>query len=121
MKNRIFSLLMVVVLCSSFFVMNVSASGDDSFRFPIDVEERYTDISYIDETNVLGEVVTEEDEQEMANKKTIYVAVLSVLFVASVIVLIVTLKRAKNDKLLKDDDFGGNIYDEADTDDDMMS
>ncbi|MBR2876028.1 MAG: hypothetical protein IKC01_02720 [Clostridia bacterium] len=120
MKQKVISLLFATLLLASSFVLNVSASGEE-FRFPIDVEERYTNISYVDETNVLGEVVTEEEESDMANKKTVYVAVLSVLLVASVIVLIVTLKRAKNDKLLKDDDFGGNIHDEADTDDDMMS
>ena len=102
MKVKMVSLILVLIACISVFVVPVSASGD--FEFPIDVNERYTDISYVDETNVYGEVVTEEDTQELENKKTIYIAVLSVLLVISIIILIVTLKKAKDGKLLKDTD-----------------
>lgn len=102
MKLKAVSLILVLILCISTFVIPVSASGD--FEFPIDVNERYTDISYVDETNALGEVVTDEEEQDLENKKTIYIAVLSVLLVISIIILIVTLKRAKEDKLLKSED-----------------
>ena len=103
MKLKLFSLLLSLIACASVFVIPVSASGEE-FYFPIDVEERYTDISYVDETNVYGEVVTEEDTQELENKKTIYIAVLCVLLVISIIILIVTLKKAKDGKLLKDTD-----------------
>jgi len=102
MKLKAVSLILVLIACISVFVTPVSASGE--FEFPIDVNERYTDISYADETNALGEVVTDEEEHDLENKKTIYIAVLSVLLVISIIILIVTLKRAKDDKLLKDSD-----------------
>lgn len=102
MKLKLFSIFMALIICMSVFILPVSASGD--FYFPIDVDERYTDISYVDETNVLGEVVTDDEEEDLENKKTIYIAVLSVLLVISIIILIVTLKRAKDDKLLKSED-----------------
>lgn len=105
MKLKILSILFAVISCVSLFIVPVSASG--SVELPIDVNERYTDISYIDETNVYGEVVTEEEQQELETKKTVYIAVLSVLLVISIIILIVTVKRAKEDKLLKEEEGSG--------------
>ena len=99
MKIKVLSVIFAILSCVSLFIIPVSASVE----LPIDVEERYTDISYLDETNVYGEVVDTEEEQELQTKKTVYIAVLSVLLVISIIVLIVTLKRAKDDKLLKDE------------------
>ena len=98
MKIKLLSIIFVVISCV-FFIIPVSASVE----LPIDVSERFTDITYLDETNVYGEVVNEEEEQELQTKKTVYIAVLSVLLVVSIIILIVTLKRAKDDKLLKDE------------------
>ncbi len=105
MKIKILSILFAVISCVSLFIVPVSASG--SVELPIDVNERYTDISYVDETNVYGEVVTEEEQQELETKKTVYIAVLSVLLVISIIILIVTVKRAKEDKLLKEEEGSG--------------
>lgn len=105
MKLKLLSIFFVVISCISLFIVPVSASG--SVELPIDVNERYTDISYIDETNVYGEVVTEEEQQELETKKTVYIAVLSVLLVISIIILIVTVKRAKEDKLLKEEEGSG--------------
>ncbi len=99
MKIKVLSIIFSVVSFVLLFIVPVSASVE----LPIDVEERYTDISYLDETNVYGEVVNAEEEQELQTKKTVYIAVLSVLLVISIIVLIVTLKRAKDDKLLKEE------------------
>ena len=99
MKIKVLSVVFAITSCISMFIIPVSASVE----LPIDVEERYTDITYLDETNVYGEVVNAEEEQELQTKKTVYIAVLSVLLVISIIVLIVTLKRAKDDKLLKDE------------------
>jgi len=99
MKLKVLSIIFAIFSCVSLFIVPVSASVE----LPIDVEERYTDITYLDETNVYGEVVNAEEEQELQTKKTVYIAVLSVLLVISIIVLIVTLKRAKDDKLLKDE------------------
>lgn len=99
MKLKLLSVFFAIVSCVSLFIVPVSASVE----LPIDVEERYTDITYLDETNVYGEVVNAEEEQELQTKKNVYIAVLSVLLVISIIVLIVTLKRAKDDKLLKDE------------------
>ena len=98
MKIKVLSVVFAIISCISMFIIPVSASVE----LPIDVEERYTDISYLDETNVYGEVVNTEEEQELQTKKTVYIAVLSVLLVISIIVLIVTLKRAKEDKLLSE-------------------
>ena len=106
MKIKILSILFVVISCVSLFVIPVSASG--SVELPIDVNERYTDISYIDETNVYGEVVTEEEKQEVQAKKTVYIVILSVLLVVSIIILIITVKRAKDDKLLPSEEVSGN-------------
>lgn len=99
MKIKILSIIFAILSCVSLFIVPVSASVE----LPIDVEERYTDITYLDETNVYGEVVNAEEEQELQTKKTVYIAVLSVLLVISIIILIVTLKRAKEDKLLKEE------------------
>lgn len=98
MKIKVLSVVFAIISCISMFIIPVSASVE----LPIDVEERYTDITYLDETNVYGEVVNAEEEQELQTKKTVYIAVLSVLLVISIIVLIVTLKRAKEDKLLSE-------------------
>ena len=99
MKLKVLSIIFAIFSCVSLFMVPVSASVE----LPIDVEERYTDITYLDETNVYGEVVNSEEEQELQTKKTVYIAVLSVLLVISIVILIVTLKRAKDDKLLKDE------------------
>ena len=101
MRIKMLSVVFAIISCISLFIVPVSASG--SVELPIDVNEKYTDISYVDETNVYGEVVNSEEEQELQTKKTVYIAVLSVLLVISIIVLIVTLKRAKEDKLLKEE------------------
>jgi hypothetical protein len=98
MKIKVLSVIFAILSCVSLFIVPVSASVE----LPIDVEERYTDITYLDETNVYGEVINAEEEQELQTKKTVYIAVLSVLLVISIIVLIVTLKRAKDDKLLSE-------------------
>ena len=100
MKIKVLSIIFAVFSCVSLFILPVSASVE----LPIDVEERYTDITYLDETNVYGEVIDAEEEQEMQTKKTVYITVLLVLLVISIIVLIVTLKRAKEDKLIKETD-----------------
>ena len=99
MKLKLLSVFFAIVSCMSLFIVPVSASVE----LPIDVEERYTDITYLDKTNVYGEVINAEEEQDLQTKKTVYIAVLSVLLVISIIVLIVTLKRAKEDKLLKEE------------------
>ena len=99
MKIKVLSIIFTILSCVSLFIVPVSASVE----LPIDVEERYTDITYLDETNVYGEVVNAEEEQELQTKKTVYIAVLSVLLVISIIILIVTLKRAKDDKLIKEE------------------
>ncbi|MBQ6936050.1 MAG: hypothetical protein IJN49_05805 [Clostridia bacterium] len=106
MKIKILSILFVVISCVSLFVIPVSASG--SVELPIDVNERYTDISYIDETNVYGEVVTEEEQQELQTNKNVYIVILSVLLVISIVILVVTVKRAKDDKLLPSEEVSGN-------------
>ena len=98
MKLKLLSVFFAIVSCVSLFIVPVSASVE----LPIDVEERYTDITYLDETNVYGEVINAEEEQDLQTKKTVYIAVLSVLLVISIIVLIVTLKRAKDDKLFSE-------------------
>lgn len=99
MKIKVLSIIFAILSCVSLFIVPVSASVE----LPIDVEERYTDITYLDETNVYGEVVNAEEEQELQTKKTVYIAVLSVLLVISIVILIVTLKRAKDDKLIKEE------------------
>lgn len=99
MKIKLLSIIFVVISCVSLFIVPVSASVE----LPIDVSERFTDITYLDETNVYGEVINAEEEQDLQTKKTVYIAVLSVLLVISIIVLIVTLKRAKDDKLLNEE------------------
>ena len=99
MKLKLLSVFFAIVSCVSLFIVPVSASVE----LPIDVEERYTDITYLDETNVYGEVINAEEEQDLQTKKTVYIAVLSVLLVISIVILIVTLKRAKDDKLLKEE------------------
>ncbi len=101
MKIKILSVIFAIISCASLFILPVSASA--SVELPIDVNERYTDISYVDETNVYGEVVTEDEQQELQTKKTVYIVVLSVLLVISIIILIVTVKRAKEDKLIKEE------------------
>ena len=106
MKIKVLSIIFAILSCVSLFIVPVSASVE----LPIDVEERYTDITYLDETNVYGEVVNAEEEQELQTKKTVYIAVLSVLLVISIIILIVTLKRAKDDKLLSEKEVSDDRY-----------
>ena len=96
MKLKLLSIVFAIISCILLFIIPVSASVE----LPIDVNERYTDISYVDETNVYGEVVTEEEQQDLQTKKTVYIVILSILLVISIIVLIVTVKRAKEDRLL---------------------
>ena len=48
MKIKVLSIIFSVVSFVLLFIVPVSASVE----LPIDVNERYTDISYIDETNV---------------------------------------------------------------------
>lgn len=98
MRIKMLSVVFAIISCISLFIVPVSASG--SVELPIDVNEKYTDISYVDETNVYGEVVTEEEQQELETKKTVYIVILSILLVISIIILVVTVKRAKEDKLL---------------------
>ena len=99
MKIKVLSIVFAIISCISLFIIPVSAS----IELPIDVNERYTDISYVDETNVYGEVVTEEEQQDLQTKKTVYIVILSILLVISIIVLIVTVKRAKEDKLFSEE------------------
>lgn len=103
MRIKMLSIVFAIISCISLFIIPVSASVE----LPIDVNERYTDISYVDETNVYGEVVTEEEQQDLQTKKTVYIVILSILLVISIIVLIVTVKRAKEDKLLKEEEGSG--------------
>lgn len=101
MKMKILPIIFAMVASISLFIIPVSASVE--IELPIDVTELYTDINYLDETNVYGEVVTEDDEKELDTKKHIYIAILCVLFVVALIILIVTVKRAKDDKLFPED------------------
>ena len=98
MKLKIFSVLFVLISVVSVFVLPVSAS--EEVQLPIDVNERYTDISYVDETNIYGEIINSEADKELQSKKTVYIVVLLILLVVSIVILVVTLKRAKEDKLL---------------------
>ncbi|MBO5857561.1 MAG: hypothetical protein J6Q87_04870 [Clostridia bacterium] len=99
MKIKILSIVFAIISCVSLFIIPVSASVE----LPIDVNERYTDISYVDETNVYGEVVTEEEQQDLQTKKTVYIVILSILLVISIVILIITVKRAKEDKLFSEE------------------
>ena len=98
MKIKILSIVFAIISCVSLFIIPVSASVE----LPIDVNERYTDISYVDETNVYGEVVTEEEQQDLQTKKTVYIVILSILLVISIVILIITVKRAKEDRLFSE-------------------
>ncbi len=100
MKIKILAILSAVISCVSLFIVPVSAGS--SVELPIDVNERYTDISYVDETNVYGEVVTEEEQQDLQTKKTVYIVILSILLVISIVILIITVKRAKEDRLFSE-------------------
>jgi hypothetical protein len=104
MKIKVLSIIFSVVSLVLLFIVPVSASVE----LPIDVNERYTDISYIDETNVYGEVVNDSEDEEIQSKKTTYIVVLSILLVISIVILIVTLKRAREDKLLPSEEVSGN-------------
>lgn len=99
MKLKILSVLFVLISVVSIFVVPVSATAE--IEFTVDVNERYTDISYLDETNAYGEIINSEEDKELQSKKTIYIVVLSILLVISIVILVVTLKRAKEDKLIK--------------------
>ena len=105
MKIKILSILFAVISCVSLFIVPVSANGE--VQFSIDVNEIYTDISYVDETNVYGEVVTEEEQQDLQTKKTVYIVILSILLVVSIVILIVAVKRAREDKVLPSEELSG--------------
>ena len=105
MKIKVLSIIFVIISCVLLFLVPVSAS--DEFQFTVDVNERYTDISYVDETNALGEVISDEEDEAIESKKNTYIVILSVLLVVSVIILIVTLKKAKEDKLLPEEEVTG--------------
>ncbi len=105
MKLKILSLMLALIACASLFILPVSASGE--FQFTVDVNERYTDISYVDETNALGEVISSEEDKDIESKKTVYITVLTVLLVISIIILVLTLKKAKEDKLLPEEEVSG--------------
>lgn len=95
MKKKILALVLSMI--PLFSMLTVVANANEVL-FTIDVNEQYTDISYVEETNALGEVINEETDKQAENQKTMYITVLSVLLVVAIVVLVVTLKRAERNE-----------------------
>ncbi len=85
-------LSVVVSFVLAFSCFHICSFAEDGFVLPIDPNERYTDIQFKDGGDKF------EDEKGKTVGKTVYIVVLSVLLAASVTVLVITLKKGKDEK-----------------------
>lgn len=91
MKKTVSLILAVVTLISVFAPLCFA----EEFVFTLDENERYTDISYVDENE--RELYFGGDAPKGISKGS-YVAILSVLLVIAVAVLVVTLRKGRIEK-----------------------
>ncbi len=93
--KKIVALLLCLVTLGSFCVTSYAATTEAAteFQLEIDVEERYTDISDMDDYHKTFLDVEEEEEEKKDSRTMISIVILSVLLVIAIIILIVSLKR----------------------------
>lgn len=91
--KRIVAVLLCVVSFCAMLIPAVAAEDTTKYKLEIKPENRYTNISEMDEYNkqIFGDEI--EAGQEKEGNKIIYISVLCVLLVVAVVVLVVSLKR----------------------------
>ena len=91
--KRIIAVILCVVLFFSVMVPVVAAEGTTEFQLEINPENRYTDISEMDEYDkkIFANEIQETEQKD--GNKIVYIVVLCVLLVVAIVVLIVSLKR----------------------------
>ena len=101
MKKIIALLLCILAFCSVITPVCLAAE-DEEIRITLDVNERYTNISEIDDDDpYLGK--SEETLQKDKNKK-VYIAVLVILLVISLGILVYTLRKVPSEKGIEEKD-----------------
>lgn len=95
--KRIISILMVVVCLFSVCAPSVMAENTTRYQLEINPENRYTDISEMDDYNrqLFANEIAEADAAK--GNKLVYIAILCVLLVVAVVVLIVSLRRTADE------------------------
>lgn len=100
MMKRILSIVMLVVCLLSMCAPIVAAEETTRYQLPIDPNNRYTDISDMDENNkqIFANEIAEGEKAKEGNK-IIYIAILCVLLVVALVVLVISLKRASAENI----------------------
>ena len=92
MLKKLVAVLVCVIACFSVVApCTVASDAENEMVITIDVNERYTDISEIEDVDNI--IAPTDEEQKKESQKATYIAVLSIALVVAIIVLIVTLKR----------------------------
>ncbi len=104
MKVKLLSLFLCLLCFVSAFSVTALAEEAQAPAITINVEERYTDISYMDEVND-PLLEAQRESRTQAGKKTLYIVILVVLLVVAIIILVYNLRKvpaeseiSKNDK-----------------------
>ncbi len=96
MKRKIFSLILTFVVLLGVFVP-VAYAEEDDIELTIDVNKRYTDISYYDEvSDPLLDLGAEREAKE--NRRNIYIAILVILLVVAIVVFVFTIRRVPDEQ-----------------------
>ena len=95
--KRIISILVIVVCLFSVCAPSVVAEDTTRYQLEINPENRYTDISEMDDYNrqIFANEIAEADAAK--GNKLIYIVILCVLLVVAVVVLIVSLRRTDDE------------------------
>ncbi len=98
--KKVIALLLCLITLNSFCVVGYATTieATTEFRLEIDVEKRYTDISEMDDYHKAFLDVVDETEDKKDSRKMVYIAILSVLLVAAIVILVVSLKRVPSEE-----------------------
>jgi hypothetical protein len=102
MKKIIALTLCVLTLLTVTAPVCLAAESDDEIMITLDVNERYTDISEMNEDDPY--LSKSEETLEKERNKKVYIAVLVILLVVSLGVLVYTLKKVPSEKEIEDKD-----------------
>ncbi len=97
MMKKILSVFVVVICLLSACMPSVAAEDTTRYRLEINPENRYTDISDMDDYNRQIFANEIEETQNKQGNKIIYIAFLCVLLVIALVVLVVNLKKASEE------------------------
>ncbi len=90
----LFSVLVLFTTCTP---VAFAKAEEGEIELTIDVNERYTDISDVAESDNLF-LYGEKEEEAKNVKRNTYIAVLSVALVVAVIILVISLKRVPKEE-----------------------